>query len=575
MLGKGSLKKSIQCAVVGAAVLAVAGVAGAAGTTIELNIYGASAQFAFWNAAAKPFLTDVRGCNGANIVQGLNSTALTGSSDTLNSGVTKTTAACSDGNNYIIRYTSKASYDGILSLQAPTDQPQYSSYTSPCSAFPVCGTSNAVPSGQANYYRRFVDGTSYSGGQITNLSYCCQIVDVAASDVRGDSFLQSSQGCVSGDHTAASGSNAAYPGCSGTNYVNRTFNGVDVSGMSEAHPLVVPFGIYANDCVTITKCVSPTPVTSAPGANPNPLADLAISTWGNQCYDPNSTGNSNDCIGYYKCVNNKCAGGPDSTAGGQTCGSPRDCPSATLAKTSCQRMPIDNISRLQLSMIYSGVVTNWQDMGVWWDGDCNLATTSDPVYACMRHAGSGTQATFDFYLRNGYPGTGVQMQTAESFGAPWYLFNDGTGDMMKCINGNTLDASASHGSNRGGIGYADCDWLAQTPFTEVAGSRFSAEQVHAVKLEGIECKAAKVRNCEYPLYTTERMYWTTNDSHKTGLIADLVTFAGNPATLNRPEMGIEGMYWVTGTEMQCARDPLGFDYAPVPAWQGGVQTRLP
>jgi hypothetical protein len=84
------LKKLIFTAIAGVIALGLVGPAMA--TDYELNLYGASAQFAFWNTAATDFLK-TRGCLATNI-----HTAI--SSD-LKNGVTVGTSCGSD--SYKIR----------------------------------------------------------------------------------------------------------------------------------------------------------------------------------------------------------------------------------------------------------------------------------------------------------------------------------------------------------------------------------------------------------------------------------------------------------------------------------------
>jgi len=102
---KNKIKKVLKSAVIGAAMLGLAGTAQAA---TEINLYGASAQYLFWNDAADGFLT-AKGCSTvqqaedaagkSGITRGYACTGLPGSPDV------------------IIRYKSKASYDGIRAMK--------------------------------------------------------------------------------------------------------------------------------------------------------------------------------------------------------------------------------------------------------------------------------------------------------------------------------------------------------------------------------------------------------------------------------------------------------------------------
>lgn len=107
--------------------------------------------------------------------------------------------------------------------------------------------------------------------------------------------------------------------------------------------------------------------------------------------------------------------------------------------------PITNISYDNLQLIFSGQITNWNQL---YDAD-GVAYDSQDLVACMRHAGSGTQASLEAYLmasvvcsKDNYLATG-EMDNV--------YFNDGSGDEMKCVNGSGSWAGA------GAIGYADAD----------------------------------------------------------------------------------------------------------------------
>ena len=107
-------KMALVAAMVGS--LAVAGTAGAANW--EINIYGASAEYTFFNAVAPSFLQNTFSCNPALTTQA------TGFSGT--QGITQAFGCTVNGQTnqtMILRYASKASYDGILSVQGNTTNP--------------------------------------------------------------------------------------------------------------------------------------------------------------------------------------------------------------------------------------------------------------------------------------------------------------------------------------------------------------------------------------------------------------------------------------------------------------------
>jgi len=214
------MKKQFKnAAFVGAAVLALTGAANAA--TIDLNIYGASAQFTFWNAAAPTFLTSVRNC-AANPVQ----TTYTVASDTANTGKHEVTVGTGcDGatqgtgpNTINIRYSSKASYDGILAVKNADD---YTTTTQQC----------ASGSGQ----RKMI---------LTGTTIGCQDVHVGASDVAGVSFTQQSHGQLLGPL--------------GGGQTDRSFTAIPTTGLTSYQPVVVPFGFFANKSIQVATCASGT-----------------------------------------------------------------------------------------------------------------------------------------------------------------------------------------------------------------------------------------------------------------------------------------------------------------------------
>lgn len=198
------MKKQIKTtALAGAAVLALSGAASAA--VIDLNVYGASAQYLFWNAAAPTFLTSVRGCTA---------TSQTATADGKH-GITQGTGCDGAANNTInIRYSAKASYDGIRAV------------------------SNVDPAntcaGQPGQ-RPLITGAG-------NTALLCQDVHVGASDVAGESFTQQSHGLLAGP--------------AGGVQTDRVFTGIPTAGLTAYQPVVVPFGFFANKNIQVATCAS-------------------------------------------------------------------------------------------------------------------------------------------------------------------------------------------------------------------------------------------------------------------------------------------------------------------------------
>ncbi len=457
--------KTMKTMMVGAAVLSMAGVAQAA--TVDINLYGASAQHLFWNDAADNFLTSM-GCTGV-------------AQDEYNSRHGITRGTCGSDTVYI-RYSSKASFDGIYAVKGAVN-------TDNCpSAFQRKVVNEATCSDWV------LGGTACSGLK-------CMDITLGASDVDGASFVQESHGNLSGP--------------AGGGWVDRVFppSGISTSGLTSYQPLVVPFGFFAHKSVTKTKCLGPDPTEPTPGAV------KAVSTWGYQCYDDNNDGKSEDCIGYYTCVSGRCSGG---VRANQTCSRANECPDVTLADTRCERIPLDNISRLMATMIYSGQVYNWQDFGAWY--------SNVPVVACLRHAGSGTAAALDWtVMRSNRGDWGWPLVKSQKASNPVVWFNDSSSELMNCVN-----------SLSGAIGYADADQLEGTA---------NYPNVVALKYQGVEPRRTKVRNGEYEFYTNQWLYSRTLTNPLLTWVRDLVAYASDPE--NVPST--KARFWATLDEMQFNR----------------------
>lgn len=516
------LKNLMKGMIVGAAALTLAGTAHAA--DININLYGASAQHLFWNDMADDFLLS-KGCTG--VVQ-----------DQVDSrqGITKGT--CGSDTVYI-RYASKASFDGIFAVKGTGGDPD------------SCGSP---------YQRKMVNEATcpWDGVGGTNCSglKCVDIV-LGCSDVAGSSFTQESHGQLKGHK--------------GGGYIDRSFSGIDDSGLDTYQPNVVPFGFFAHKTVTKTKCVGPEPKSPTPGAV------KAVSTWGYQCYDfndgykcvnnlcvggPNNgnacndirdcgveDGKSADCIGYYQCVNSLCSGGVNV---GVACTRANQCPDVTLADTKCERIPLDNVSRLQAVMIFSGQAPNWKFFGDWYP---DLGTA-----ACLRHAGSGTHASMDYAVMRstsndwGWPLLNTEasrLNPTTNTTDPAVYFNDGSSDEMTCIN-----------ELPGAIGYADADQL--------EGSA-NFQNLFALKYNGVEPRRTKIRNGEYDFYSNQWLYGnparTAYSAVKTSWVELMVAFAADPDNIPASKT----RFWATQSEMRYNKSTD----ALYPGYFGETEAQLP
>lgn len=229
------LKKILKSMVIGGAALTIAATSAQA-ARVDINLYGASAQFLFWTSAAPVYLADSAanggyGCDGgvyhaiaskanalgrdAGIAVCNGDTAITGVSQIDGSGSTDT---------LVIRYTSKASYDGIYAILDDN------SVNNECS---VAGQRRqpVLDSGVV-----LGAGGSAAGNSIPNLA--CMDVHIGASDVAAETFGQASYGRLKG-HLGAAGSE-----------VTRSIYDVPTPPAPTyvaARPIVVPFGFFANN----------------------------------------------------------------------------------------------------------------------------------------------------------------------------------------------------------------------------------------------------------------------------------------------------------------------------------------
>ena len=469
------MKKILKTLLIGGAVLALAGTAGA--TDFEINIYGASAQHKFWNAAAPAFLTtaapDGPGCSAANqadydkkhgITRGINCNVDNngGNDDTV-----------------YIRYSSKASYDGIYAVKNLL----YPGETNACSP---------------NDGQREMAAKSFADGGAAALE--CADVTLGASDVSGAAFTQSSSGW-DGQENFPSG-----------DFVSRSFTGIDTAGLGAYNPVVVPFGFYASNDILVNRCEVPVTETD------------------HMAYDKNgwACDSANDCTSYYKCIDvdptSEFEGWCNGVVGGTSCEKPITC---AVAGTACVGKPIDNLTKLQAVLIFSGAVNNWSQFGTGYPDKA--------IVRCMRHAGSGTHATLD---KSVFLGTGTGPLTSSTPFATWH--HTSSTDLVECVD-----------ANQGAIGYADADKL--------LGTKKLAGNVHYVKFEGVEANRNAIRQGLYNFWAAQYLYFDAAELAADGiegLVSLLNDYASTPANL--AALDPQGEFWATQDEMKVQKvDGLG------------------
>ncbi|MBL0715790.1 MAG: hypothetical protein JJV98_19050 [Desulfosarcina sp.] len=249
-------------------------------------------------------------------------------------------------------------------------------------------------------------------------------------------------------------------------------------------------------------------------------------------------------------------------------------------------VPFTDISSIMGRLIFTGTVANWNKFRPDLDGDGTLepdvlynGTTSGgdslPLIQCVRHAGSGTQATTrGCIVRSPSPDTErpltnmlVQWNIASAV-----FFNKGSSDMMRCIGGWKENAKAPKYENDenpiieghvvdnyragiGAIGYADADKLdtITTNTGSCLGSPAKYGHIHECFFDGVEPIVANVANCRYGCYWSPQHIYARYSEYtgdEQSFIDNLIDYASDPVNMpaNRAN------YWVAGSDMKCCKD---------------------
>jgi hypothetical protein len=189
-------------------------------------------------------------------------------------------------------------------------------------------------------------------------------------------------------------------------------------------------------------------------------------------------------------------------------------------------------------MIYAGQAYDWTDFGPGFSVGGGAVDAS--ITACLRHAGSGTHAAFDYAVMNRglWASPMVVFETPYIAGlSPWVWFNDATDDLLKCVNGN--DPGHSTGQAMGGIGYADAD--------KGVGTSGVSNRVKKIKYNGQFGTHNTVANGSYDFFSNQTLYENPGKAgNPHSLIVDMVNYSSNPAKM----LGSKKAYWATSTEMK-------------------------
>ncbi|MBU1172200.1 MAG: substrate-binding domain-containing protein [Proteobacteria bacterium] len=219
------VRKLVKSAILGTCLMATVTAANAA--EYNVNIYGASAQYKFWTSAAPEFL-ESQGCDAADVrvakgkIDGKNHGIAWCAGTVGVNGVTGD-GINGDGNDYFIRYSDNASYDGVMAVQDNND------FAPSADVAAGCGLGERLMADETNT----TWGTMAAYGAVGGTD--CKDVVIGASDVAAETFNQQSSGDLLGPAGGAP--------------TTRDISGftIDLDDYYAYRPIVVPFGFFAND----------------------------------------------------------------------------------------------------------------------------------------------------------------------------------------------------------------------------------------------------------------------------------------------------------------------------------------
>jgi ABC-type phosphate transport system substrate-binding protein len=176
-------------------------------------------------------------------------------------------------------------------------------------------------------------------------------------------------------------------------------------------------------------------------------------------------------------------------------------------------------------MLFSGSVTNWNQF--------NSSFPDEQIVICLRHAGSGTHATLDAaVMRGDWPLVTFEDPTG-SFGGPIVYFNDGSSDLMKCVEQNAY-----------AVGYADAD--------QSHGPGSSYANVKSLTYMGETASRENIKNGLYDFWSAQWLYEDPTEPNYAVLhpvVVDLMNYASDPANLPSSKAD----WWATQNEMQVSK----------------------
>ena len=237
--------------------------------------------------------------------------------------------------------------------------------------------------------------------------------------------------------------------------------------------------------------------------------------------------------------------------------------SSVTASNGTTDKTITNLSSSQIRLLFAGQIFNWSDLGAYYDETGTKWTfDSVPVQVCMRHAGSGSHATFDVTQMTTAIGASqllnsedcTQYAKCDSSTASDYplatvgygfWFNDGTSQELDCVNGKGV------WTGKGAVGYADADKAVG------AGSSYTSTAQIALngQLPSKANVAAMIENGDYDFWTIENLYLPQGTSTLDGSwYGDMLNFIANPANKldTAYAQNCEMKFWKSSNDFQSA-----------------------
>jgi hypothetical protein len=523
------------------ALVAFAGAANAQTITgpidTTITMYGASAQIKFWDALAEDFLLAPVAVNGLECTGAVAERRDESVSDLFDDNRGTCAEGCTvdgvGGQTVCIKYSEIASFFGVEAV--------------------AIGDTNAPARGCPNANERLLldDACFTTAESAANFdTVCvltCQTVHLGASDVNFEAFVQRTIGYQDGYVEPGSSDDdgwqdAGSPLTPGGDYdtsIEIPELGQD-PGVSDAFTTnIVPFGIFVNTDLTEGRCEA----TSSVVANSEFIQHSPVNK---RC------GAQSDCIAYYQCRSGVCKDENGVDIAGSTCGNHADCKvfdGGQLTGTqsgdwACTTRAMESLTQLEMQLAFAdnafnGNVLFWNDLG--------LGLPTRGIGRCMRHAGSGTHATFDFTVTRTY--------AFESTTTPFQFWHyASSSDLDDCIENNAytgIEFGLPLASQPIAIGYLDADKVLNS----------TLRNVRLIGLDGMLPEKENIVDGRYPFWAEQVIY--VLESVTDGTLADvqfireeMELFAGDAANLaaNGNRLGETLRFWATFGEMNVTRN---------------------